>query len=128
MAALLILGGCNPSSQSSGAVADKFAGLDGAILTWRTSIIAADPLCKATSDEQKCQSFEVACKAERTVTTADQAKGITARVVTAITWSGWDPKLKQAQSGSRTAEFTKSAAGWTRGDHAPVNMTSCADL
>jgi hypothetical protein len=128
VAALLILGGCGQAGQSGSAGADKFAGLDTEILTWRTQIIAADPLCKSPAEGQKCQSFEVACKAERTITPADQAKGITARVVTAMTWEGWDPKLKQAQSGSRTAEFTKAGSAWTRADHAPVNMSSCADL
>jgi hypothetical protein len=128
MAALSMLAACNQSGSSGGQAADKFAGLDNEILNWRTQIIAADPLCKGTAEGQKCQTFEVACKAERTVTTADTAKGITARVVTAITWNGFDPKLKQAQAGSRTSEFTKGPSGWTRADHAPVNMTSCADL
>jgi hypothetical protein len=128
LAALSILGACTQSGTSGGQAADKFAGLDNEILTWRKQIIAADPLCKATAEDQKCQTFEVACKAQRTVTPADQSKGITARVVTAMTWNGFDPKLKQAQAGSRTSEFTKSASGWTRADHAPVNMSSCADL
>ena len=127
VAALLILGGCSQATQSD-KPGDKFAGLDTEILTWRTQIIAADPLCKSPVEGQKCQSFEVACKAERTVTPADQAKGVTARVVTAMTWEGWDPKLKQAQAGSRAVEFVKTAAGWTRVDHAPVNMSSCADI
>ena len=102
--------------------------LDTEILKWRTEIIAADPLCKSQVADQKCESFEVACKAERTITPADQAKGISARVVAAMTWSGFDPKFQHAQSGSRTAEFSKTGSGWTRAEHAPVNMTSCADL
>jgi hypothetical protein len=127
IAALSILGACNQADKS-GAGQDRFAGLDGEILKWRTQIVATDPLCTSQAEGQRCQSFEVACKAERTVTPADQAKGITAHVVTAMTWNGWDPKLKQDQSGSRTAEFSKGAAGWIRTDHAPVNMSSCADL
>jgi len=123
-----MLAACSQSGSSSGPAADKFAGLDNEILSWRKQIIAADPLCKGTAEDQKCQTFEVACKAERTVTAEDQAKGITARVVTAITWNGFDPKLKQAQAGSRTSEFAKGPSGWTRADHAPVNMSSCADL
>ena len=126
LAALLILGGCGQAGQTGGG--DRFAGLDSEILTWRTQIIAADPLCKSQAQGQACQSFEVACKAERTVTPADQARGITARVVAAITFEGWDPKLKQAQAGSRAVEFAKTASGWTRTDHPPVNMSSCADL
>jgi hypothetical protein len=62
------------------------------------------------------------------VTPADQAGGVTAHVVTAITWEGFDPKFKHSQSGTRAAEFTKTASGWTRADHAPINMSSCADL
>ncbi len=126
-AALLILGGCGEAGQSGGQAGDKFAGLDQEILNWRKQIIAADPLCKGTGEDQKCQGFEVACKAERTVTADDTAKGVSARVVAAITWNGWDPKLKQAQAGSRASEFTKDKSGWTRKDHAPVNMASCAD-
>ena len=53
---------------------------------------------------------------------------VTAKVVAAMDWNGWDPKLKQAQAGSEAALFTKARAGWTRAPHAPVNMTSCADL
>jgi hypothetical protein len=126
LVALLILGGCNQAAKTGGA--DKFAGLDGEILKWRGEIIAGDPLCKSPAEGQKCDSFEVSCKAERTITPDDQAKGITARVVTAMTWNGFDAKFQHAQSGSRTAEFVKSGAGWTRGEHGPVNMGSCADL
>lgn len=128
VAALLILGGCGEAGQSGGGQGgDKFAGLDQEILGWRKQIIAADPLCKATAEDQKCQGFEVACKAERTVTADDAAKGVTVRVVAAMTWNGWDPKLKQSQAGSRASEFVKGKSGWTRKDHAPVNMSSCAD-
>ena len=34
-------------------------------------------------------------RAERALTADDQAKGVSARVVSAITFNGWDPKLKQ---------------------------------
>lgn len=127
IAALLILGGCSQAGQS-GKPADKFAGLDAEILKWRTDIIAGDALCKSQAEGEKCESFEVACKAERTITPAEQAKGITARVVAAMTWNGFDPKFKHAQSGVRAVEFDKSASGWTRTDHPPVNMSTCADL
>jgi hypothetical protein len=129
VATLLILGGCSQGGQTGGRAApDRFAGLDVEILKWRQEILAIDPLCKSEVAAQKCQSFEVACKAERTVTAQDQAKGITAHVVTAMTFEGYDPKLRQAQSGARTAEFTRAAAGWTRAEHPPVNTSSCADL
>ena len=128
ISALSILGACSQATHPAGQAVDKFAGLDAEILKWRTGILASDPLCKSQASDQKCQSFEVACKAERNVTTAEAAKGITAHVVTAMTWSGWDPKLRQPQSGSRTVEFTRAGSSWTRGDHGPVNMESCADL
>jgi hypothetical protein len=72
--------------------------------------------------------FDVACKAERVVTTDDAAHGITARVVAAMTWSGFDPNFKHAQSGMGAAEFVKGPSGWTRTDHKPVNPSTCADL
>jgi hypothetical protein len=129
LAALLILGGCSQGGQAGGgAPADKFAGLDSQILTWRKEIIATDPLCKATAEDQKCQSFEVACKAERTVTPADQAKGVSAQVVVMMTWNGFDQKFKHPQSGTLAAQFTKAGAGWTRAPHGPVYMQTCADL
>jgi len=128
LAALLLLGACNQPGPSGGQAGDKFAGLDAEILKWRSQILAADPLCRSQAQDQKCQSFEVACKAERNLSPQDQAKGITAHVVAAMSWNGWDPKLRQPQAGSRASEFTKDAAGWTRAEHAPVNMESCADL
>jgi hypothetical protein len=128
VAALLILGGCSQATQSGGQAQDKFAGLDGEILKWRQDIMAADPLCKSTVADQKCAKFEVACKAERAVTPADQAKGVTARVVTMITWDGFDPKFQHPQSGTKAAEFTRTANGWTRGDHGPVYMQTCGDM
>jgi len=131
LAALTILGACSPSGQTGaagGGAGGKFAGLDGEILQWRKEIIATNPLCKSTVEDQKCQNFEVACKAERTVTPADQAKGVTARVVTLITWNGFDPKFNHPQSGTQAAEFTKTAQGWTRAPHKPVYMQTCGDM
>ena len=127
-AALSILGACGQTSPTGGPSPDKYAGLDGEILNWRKEILAADPLCTSTVADQRCQSFEVACKAERPVTPADQAKGITVRVVTMITWNGFDPKFQHPQSGTQAAEFTKAASHWTRVRHGPVYMQTCGDL
>ena len=127
LAALMILGGCGPAGKGGGPSA-QFAGLDGEILKWRGEIIARDPLCRSKVEGQTCVDFEVACKAQRTVTPADQAKGVTGRVVAAISWNGFDDKFKQAQRGAKSAEFANSASGWTRTDHAPVSMSTCADL
>ena len=130
LAVLMMLGGCSQAGKSgaAGGGQDRFAGLDGEILNWRKAIIASDPLCTSQAEGEKCEGFEVACKAQRTITPDDQAKGITARVVTVITWNGFDAKFKHAQNGTRVAEFAKGPAGWTRADHRPVNMSSCADL
>ena len=130
--ALMILGaglsGCGQGGHASGGAPDPFAGLDGEILKWRTDIIGTDPLCRSQVEGQKCESFEVVCKAQRTITPAEQAAGMTAKVVAALNWNGFDPKLKQAQSGLRAALFSKSGGAWTRREHAPVNPTTCADL
>lgn len=135
LAALLAVaaaaGACSPSGssgQSGGAQQGKFAGLDQEILTWRKDILATDPLCRSQAEGEKCESFEVTCKAERDLTPADAATGVTARVVAAMTWNGFDPKFRHGQSGVRAAEFAKGKAGWTRADHKPVNPQTCADL
>jgi hypothetical protein len=125
------LSGCSPPASPGGAstAADsKFAGLDGEILKWSKEIVAGDPLCKSQATDQKCDSFEVACKAERTVTPDEQSKGVTGHVVTMLTWNGFDPKFQHAQSGTQVAEFTKTAQGWTRAKHGAVYMQSCGDL
>jgi hypothetical protein len=128
LAALLILGGCDKAATTTGAPADKFAGLDAAELSWRKDIIATDPLCKATAEDQKCSGFEVACKAERTVTPAEQAKGVTAKVVVMMTWNGFDPKFNHPQSGTRAELFTKTGKDWTRSPHGAVYMQTCGDM
>jgi hypothetical protein len=126
IAALLMLGACNQAAKSTGD--DKFAGLDSQILTWRQEILRNDKLCQSQAEGQKCQAFEVRCKAERTVTPDDQAKGVTVKVVAALNWNGFDQKFKQAQTGAATALFTRAKGAWTRTEHAPVNLSTCADL
>jgi hypothetical protein len=139
LAALTILGsalggltGCGPNGSSVTSVSNpdtgKFAGLDGEILKWRQEIIATDPLCKSTVADQKCEAFEVACKAERTLTPDEQSKGVVGHVVAMITWNGFDPKFSHAQSGTSVAEFTKTASGWTRAPHKSVYMQNCGDM
>jgi hypothetical protein len=128
LAALVLLAACSQHGQSGNAGQDKFAGFDQEILKWRQEILSNDPLCRSQAEGEKCESFEVVCKAERTLTPDDAAKGITARVVAAMTWSGFDAKFRHAQSGVRAAEFAKGRSGWTRTPHAPINMQTCGDL
>ncbi len=136
LAALLIFGsalsGCGPNGSSVTSVTKgdegKFSGLDGEILNWRKEIIATDPLCQSKVDDQKCESFEVACKAERTLTPDEQAKGVVGHVVAMVAYNGFDPKFQHAQSGTQVAEFTKTANGWTRAKHGAVYMQNCGDM
>ena len=126
LAALLMLGACGQAEKSVGG--DKFAGLDKEILTWRQEILKNDKLCQSQVEGQKCAAFEVTCKAERTITSDDQAKGVTAKVVAALNWNGFDQKFKQAQTGQATALFTNTKGAWTRAEHTSVNPSTCADL
>jgi hypothetical protein len=127
-AALLLLTACSKSGGAGGETQDKYAGLDQAILKWRTDIVAADPLCVGAPAESRCLNFAVSCKVEQPLAADDAAHGVTARVLAAITWSGYDQKLKQAQDGAQAAAFAKGPTGWTRTTHKPVNMDSCAEL
>jgi hypothetical protein len=126
IAALLLLGACSPPEKSAGE--GKFAGLDGQILTWRQDILKGDKLCRSQTEGQKCEGFEVVCKAERTITPEEAAKGVTAKVVAALNWNGFDSTFKQPQRANATALFTRSKGAWTRVEHAPVNLSTCADL
>jgi len=106
---VMILSACGPSGQpagGSGGAQGKFAGLDGEILTWRKAIIASDPLCRRPGGGREVRRLRRRLQAERTITADDQAKGITARVVAVITWTGFDPKFKHGQ--------TAAAAGGVR--------------
>lgn len=121
------LGGCS-KPVVTGAAADPNAGLDVQILNWRTEIVKSDPLCQSQVEDQKCTGFEVSCKAMRTITPDEAAKGMTSKLVAAMNWSGFDPKRKQTQPVVRTVQFSKIGSSWTRSDHGPVNPSTCADL
>jgi hypothetical protein len=124
--AALLLTACSPGGGGGDAAKPgedpKFAGLDAQILQWRGEIDKTDPTCKAGG----CADYEVACKAERTMTAEDTAKGATAKVIAAMTFNAKaDPN---ARPGSAFAEFTKSPSGWARAAAKPVNLSSCADF
>jgi hypothetical protein len=127
IAALMMLGACGQAADKS-AGDDKFAGLDSEILNWRQEILKSDKLCQSQAEGQKCEGFEVLCKAERTIAPDDQAKGVTAKVVAALNWNGFDPKFKQPQRATAAALFTRTKGAWARTEHAPVNLSTCADL
>ena len=125
VAGLLILGGC--SGGKSAAPNDPYAGLDDAIRTWKTEVAASDPSCVRAPAGAKCEMFEVSCKAQRTITPADQAKGITAKLVADMSWSGFADKGAPAPH-SAAALFQKANGAWTRTPNKGVNPDTCADL
>lgn len=123
---LAVLGACSSGGDTaaSGSGEDpRFAGLDQQILAWRTDIEAANPVCATKTDGAGCESFQVTCKAERTITPEDQAKGVTAKLVAAMTFTG---KGVDGKPGSAFAEFAKAGDTWTRTETGSVNLTSCA--
>lgn len=122
---LLLVAGC--SQQKPATANDPFAGLDQAILTWKADISASDASCKPKAAGQKCEMFEVSCKAQRVITADEQAKGVTAKVVADMSWNGFD-KDGAPQSASAAALFEKANGAWTRAKYKPVNPESCADL
>ncbi|MBR7620798.1 hypothetical protein JKL49_15495 [Phenylobacterium sp. 20VBR1] len=121
LAAAAVLASCSPKAKT-GAEA-KYAGLDEAILAWRQQIVKTDKACSAKADG--CQSFEVGCKGEREITPIDQAKGVSAKLVVAMSWEGWDAVRSEYRPESGFSEFTKVDGGWLRGATAPVNLSTC---
>jgi hypothetical protein len=126
MLGLLLLGGCSGPPKTAGA-ADPYAGLDDSIRAWKTEVAASDVSCKQAPAGAKCEMFDISCKAQRTITPADQAKGVTAKLVADMSWSGFDDKGGPTPA-SAAALFTKAGGAWTRGETKPVNPVSCADL
>ena len=124
MLGLIVLGGC---SQKPAASSDPYAGLDGAILAWKTELTQSDISCTRAPAGQKCTEFEVSCKGERPITPDEQKKGVTAKLVADLTWSGFDDK-GLAQPAGAAATFEKANGAWVRSAANPVNPESCADL
>lgn len=123
--AALSLCACSPGGGGQAAKPGedpRFAGLEAQILSWRGEIAKSNPVCTAGGG---CQDFEVSCKAERTITPEDAAKGVTAKVVTAITFN---PKAEGGKPGAAYAQFTKTKDSWTRTETKPVSPATCADF
>ena len=122
---LLLLAGCSrqPKSEAS----DPYAGLDQAILAWKADITAHDRSCRGRTPQQKCEMFEVSCKAQRVITPQEKAAGVTAKLVADMSWSGFDAN-GAPQTASADALFEKVGGAWTRTPHKAVNPETCADL
>ena len=123
--ASLALAACGPKAADP-AAGGKFAGLDGEIREWRETLMKTRSVCTEAPADKACQSFEVACKGEKEITSADAAKGVTARVVAAMTYSGWDATHGEFSPASAFAEFAKTGETWTRREIGPLNLTTCA--
>ncbi len=119
----LLLCACSGGSDQPEPGADRFAGLDQEILAWRTEIEAENAACANKVDGAGCESFQVTCKGERTITPEEQAKGVSAKIVAAMTFTG---KGAEGKPGSAFAEFAKTGGTWTRSETGSVNLTSCA--
>lgn len=128
-AAALALAACDGGGAKPAAGGDaRFTGLDQAILAWKADLEATHASCQNKVDGTGCVDFQVSCKAEREITEAERAAGVTERIVAAFRWTGWNPaKTEQLPSGA-SAEFDKVGAEWRRKDTPPVNPTSCAPL
>jgi hypothetical protein len=119
---LLTLAACSKAENPTGEEG-KFAGLEPQIVAWRDAIEAESPHCKVKAEGGKgCQDFAVACKRERAITPEEQARGVTAKLVAAVTFNS---RAADAKPGSAFAEFTRANGAWTRTETGPVNMGTC---
>lgn len=125
IASVLLLGAC--SGQKTAGSNDPYSGLDDAIRAWKTEVAASDASCTRAPAGSKCEMFEVSCKAQRTITPDDQAKGVTAKLVADMSWSGFDDKGAPTPD-SAVALFEKAGGTWSRQSNPPVNPETCADL
>lgn len=128
LAAVAMLGACSPGGSAGGGAQEaggKYAGLEDAIRDWRADIVKADAACQAKGG-QGCESFEVGCKGEQEIGPDDQARGVAAKVVVAMTWSAYDAARAEARPASGFAEFRKAGGSWSRSEARPVNIATCA--
>ena len=122
-----VLSGCGGGRPKSAAANDPYAGLEDAIRGWKTEVSAAGASCRHAPAGAKCERFDISCKAQRTITPEDQARGVTAKLVADMNWSGFDDK-GAPQPASAAALFEKAGGVWTHAEAKPVNPVTCADL
>jgi len=122
---LILLAGC--SRQPNGGANDPYAGLEDAIHAWKNEVAATDPSCRSKDPAQKCEMFDISCKAQRVITPQEQAQGVSAKLVADMTWSGFDDK-GASQPASAAALFEKTRGVWSRSAYKAVNPDSCVDM
>lgn len=124
---VLLLGGCSGGGKSASSASDPYAGLNDAMLSWKTELAASDVSCRQAPAGSKCEMFQVSCKAQRTISPDEAAKGVTAKLVADLGWSGYDDKGGPTPA-SAAALFTRTNGAWQRTATKPVNPETCADL
>ena len=122
--ASLALTACSGGQPSS--AADPYAGLDAEIRTWRADIEAGSAQCATKVAGKGCEAFEVTCKGARDLTAADQAKGVTGKIIAAMTFRSTSAQEGGGEPGSAFAEFSRAKGAWTRAEARGVNLTTCA--
>lgn len=125
-AAALLLSACNSGDAAKSD--DPYAGLDKEILSWRNALEASHPACATKVEGKGCAEFQVMCKAAQTITPEETAKGVSAKVVAAMTFNGRQPDGSSGKAGSAFAVFSKAGDAWSRAESRPVNMSSCAPV
>ena len=126
--ALFLLTACSQPGAKTSNPGDLNASLEPEILKWRTEIEATHPACKTKIGGKGCEGFEVTCKGAEDLTPADRQKGVTAKVISAMTFTGRMPDGSTGKGGSAFAEFSNPNGVWTRVDAKPVNPTTCASF
>lgn len=123
-AAVLVLGGCQKAPGAN--PADPYVGLSDAILDWRDDIDRSpDCAAKPTGGGKACQTYEVGCKAVQPIGPGE--RGVTAKLVAAMSWTAWNPKRGNYEPASGGAIFAKTDGKWVRQDlSGPVNLSTCA--
>ena len=122
LVAAAALSACSPKAPAD---EGQYGGLEPAILAWHKQISTTQAACLA-KDGKGCQGFSVGCKGARILTSADQARGVTAKLVVAMSWEGWDTGRGEYRSQSGFSEFSKIDGTWQRADTNPVNLSTCA--
>lgn len=126
-ATLLMLAACSSCGTKENPN-DPYAGLSPEILKWTTYVESSHPICKTKIEGKGCEAFEVTCKGARDLTADDAKKGVTAKVVAAVTFSAKTTDGSTGKPGSAFAEFSKVNGQWTRIEAMPVNPSTCAAL
>lgn len=126
--AVLALAACSQGGGEQASSSDPYAGHEALIASWRTDIEASHPVCQRKVSGQGCETFQVTCKAAQTITPEEQAKGVTAKLVAAMTFAARSEDGSAGKPGSAFATLSNTNGQWTRAESGPVNLTTCAPV